>query len=104
MREANEILQRRPDLGTLVGEAQGLRGRLATDRHPASLTASSLTAADLRLLPMLSTHLPVHDIAAEMYLSPHIIRTQAKSIYRKLGADNRVQAVTQARQLGLLDG
>ena len=31
---------------------------------------------------MLSTHLPLREIAAEMILSPHTIRTQAKSIYR----------------------
>jgi len=104
MREADEILRRRPLLGILVGEAQDLRDRLATERRSASLTASSLTAAELRLLPMLSTHLPVHEIAAEMYLSPHTVRAQGKSIYRKLGVAGRVQAIARARELGLLEG
>ena len=36
-----------------------------------------------------------------MFLSPH--KPQAKSLYRKLGA-TRSQAVTQARELGLLEG
>jgi hypothetical protein len=35
---------------------------------------------------MLSTHLPIHEIAAEMVLSSHTVRTQGKSIYRKPGA------------------
>jgi LuxR family maltose regulon positive regulatory protein len=39
-----------------------------------------------------------------LFLSPHTIKTQAKSIYRKLGASTRSQAVTRAQQLGLLDG
>jgi len=104
MREADEILRRRPLLGTLVGEAQELRDRLATERRSASLTASWLTAAELRLLPMLSTHLPLHDIAAEMYLSPHTVRAQGKSIYRKLGVAGRVQAIARARELGLMEG
>jgi LuxR family maltose regulon positive regulatory protein len=66
--------------------------------------ASSLTAAELRLLPLLSTYLPLREIAAELFLSPHTIKTQTSSIYRKLGASTRSQAVTRARQLGLLDG
>jgi LuxR family maltose regulon positive regulatory protein len=47
---------------------------------------------------------PFGEIAAELFLSPHTIKTQARSIYRKLGASTRSQAVTRARQLGLLDG
>jgi LuxR family maltose regulon positive regulatory protein len=104
MREIAEILNRRPDLGTLAGEAQELRTRLAADRSSTIAGASALTAAELRLLPMLSTHLQVHEIAAEMYLSPHTIRAQGKSIYRKLGASSRSQAVARARELGLLEG
>jgi LuxR family maltose regulon positive regulatory protein len=104
MREINEILKRRPDLGTLVGEAQELRARLAAERAPSAAGASSLTGAELRLLPMLATHLQMHEIAAEMYLSPHTVRSQGKSIYRKLGAASRGQAVARARELGLLDG
>jgi LuxR family transcriptional regulator, maltose regulon positive regulatory protein len=39
-----------------------------------------------------------------LFLSLNTIKTQASSIYRKLGASTRGQAVTRARQLGLLDG
>ena len=38
-----------------------------------------------------------------MYLSPHTVKSQAMSIYRKLGATSRNEAVTQARELGLLE-
>jgi len=104
MREIAEILKRRPDLGALAGEAQELRTRLAAERSSSIAGASALTAAELRLLPMLSTHLQLHEIAAEMYLSPHTVRAQSKSIYRKLGAASRSQAVARARELGLLEG
>jgi len=104
MREIDEVLQHRPDLGTLVGEAAALRARLAADRAPAASGASSLTAAELRVLPMLATHLSFPEIGAEMFLSPHTIKSQAMSIYRKLGASSRHQAVTLSRKLGLLDG
>ena len=104
MREIDEILKRRPDLGTLVGEAQTLRSQLAKERAPGVLGASSLTAAELRVLPLLATHLSFPGIGAEMFLSPHTVKSQAMSIYRKLGASSRHQAVTRARDLGLLEG
>jgi DNA-binding CsgD family transcriptional regulator len=61
-------------------------------------------AAELRLLPMLATHLSFPEIAAEMFLSPNTIRTQAMSIYRKLGASSRNKVVSRSRELGLLEG
>jgi LuxR family transcriptional regulator, maltose regulon positive regulatory protein len=104
MREIDEILGRRPDLGTLAGEARALRARLAAERAPAAAGASSLTAAELRVLPLLATHLSFPEIGAEMFLSPHTVKSQAMSIYRKLGASSRHQAVTRSRELGLLEG
>ena len=104
MREIDEILKRRPDLGTLVGEARALRARLSAEHAPAASGASSLTAAELRVLPMLATHLSFPEIGAEMFLSPHTVKSQAMSIYRKLGAASRNQAVTRSRELGLLEG
>ena len=104
MREIDEILKRRPDLGTLVGEADALRARLATERGRSVPGASAVTAAELRLLPLLSTHLSAPEIAAELFLSLHTIKAQMRSIYRKLEVTSRNQAVTRARELGLLEG
>ena len=104
MTEIDELLKRRPDLGTLTGEAEVLRARLATQRGSTVPGASALTAAELRLLPQLSTHLSFPEIAAELFLSPHTVKSAVKSIYRKLGTPSRNQAVTRARELGLLEG
>jgi LuxR family maltose regulon positive regulatory protein len=104
MREIDEILQHRPDLGALAGEAETLRAQLAKVRGSGVPEASALTAAELRLLPMLSTHLSFAEIAAELFVSPNTAKTHAVSIYRKLGAGTRGQAVAQARELGLLEG
>jgi LuxR family transcriptional regulator, maltose regulon positive regulatory protein len=102
--EVDELLERRPGLRTLASEAEALRARLSKQHGPIVAGTSSLTPAELRLLPLLSTHRTLPEIAAEMILSPHTIKTQAKSIYRKLGASTRTQAVTGARELGLLEG
>jgi LuxR family maltose regulon positive regulatory protein len=104
MREIDDLLRRRPGLGNLVGQAQTLRAQLSTQRGSAGPGASALTAAELRLLPLLSTHLSLPEIAQELFLSRNTIKTQANSIYRKLGASTRSQAVAQARELGLLEG
>ena len=104
MREIDELLRRRPGLGTLAGEAEALRAQLSKQHGPGTTGASALTAAELRLLPLLTTYLSFAEIAAELVLSPHTIKTQAGSIYRKLGASTRSQAITRARELGLLEG
>jgi LuxR family maltose regulon positive regulatory protein len=44
------------------------------------------------------------EIAGELFLSRNTIKSQAISIYRKLGADPRSRAVARARELGLLEG
>jgi LuxR family transcriptional regulator, maltose regulon positive regulatory protein len=104
MREIDEVLRRRPALGNLVGEAQALRAQLASERGSIIPGASALTAAELRVLPMLATHLSFPEIGAEMFLSPNTIKSQAMSIYRKLEASSRSQAVARSRELGLLEG
>jgi LuxR family maltose regulon positive regulatory protein len=104
MREVDDLLRRRPDLGTLVGEAEALRVQLSRERGSGVPGASALTAAELRLLPLLSTHLSFPEIGEELFLSRHTIKSQANAIYRKLGASSRTQAVSRSRELGLLGG
>jgi LuxR family maltose regulon positive regulatory protein len=104
MREVDELLKRRPGLGTLVGEAEALRARLANERGSTAPGASALTAAELRLLPLLSTHLSFPEIGAELFLARTTIKSHALSIYRKLGVPSRSGAVARARELGLLEG
>ena len=70
MREVDELLRRRPGLGTLAAQARVLRARLAEEHGSSAAGASALTAAELRLLPLLSTHLSFPEIAAQMFLSP----------------------------------
>ena len=101
LREAEALLRRRPDLGTLPQQAQALRGRAGTSGQ-ATLGASALSAAELRVLPLLTTHLTFKEIANRQYLSPHTVKSHAMSIYRKLGATTRGEAVQRARDVGLL--
>jgi LuxR family maltose regulon positive regulatory protein len=98
--QADGIFRQRSGLGVLPSQAGELRARLDMIRGGA-VGASSLTTAELRLLPLLPTYLTFREIGERLYLSPHTVKTQAMSIYRKLGASSRGEAVQRAQQLGL---
>lgn len=98
--QVQEILKQRPDLGVLPKLAEELQSKLAKIKAVA-VGASSLTAAELRLLPLLSTHLSFREIGERLHLSSNTVKTQAYSVYRKLGVSSRSGAVTRTRELGL---
>jgi LuxR family transcriptional regulator, maltose regulon positive regulatory protein len=95
------ILDRRPDVGVLRQKVDGLRRQVASSA--VGTRVESLTEAELRLVPLLPTHLSFIEIAEIHVLSPNTVKTQAISIYRKLGASSRSDAVARARELGLLE-
>jgi DNA-binding CsgD family transcriptional regulator len=64
--------------------------------------AASLTPAELRILPLLATHLSFREIGARLYISRNTVKTEAISAYRKLGASSRSEAVEHAVELGLI--
>ncbi|HEU4841236.1 MAG TPA: LuxR C-terminal-related transcriptional regulator, partial [Ilumatobacteraceae bacterium] len=101
LRETREILRQRPDLGIVPGAVERLHAEVDAARHR-SIGASSLTTAELRLLPYLPTHLSFPEIAERLYLSRHTVTTQAIAIYRKLGATSRSEAIRRAHDIGLL--
>ncbi len=97
--QARDILQRRPDLGVLPRQAEELWSRAdSSDDKPTGV--SSLTTAELRLLPLLPTHLTFAEIGQQLYVSRHTVKTQAISVYRKLGVSSRSQAVQRLQELG----
>ena len=104
LHEIDEILLRRPGLGVFAEQADSLRADLSHARDSSVLGASALTAAELRLLPMLPTHLSFPEIGEQLFLSRNTVKSEAMSIYRKLGISSRSQAVTRSRELGLLEG
>ena len=57
---------------------------------------SPLTAAEIRFLPYLQTHLTLAAIAERLFVSRTTVRSEVTSIYRKLGACSRQEAVDRA--------
>jgi LuxR family maltose regulon positive regulatory protein len=61
-----------------------------------------LTESEVRVLQYLPTDLSTPEIADELYLSVHTIKTHVKHLYAKLDAHTRREAVRRARELGLV--
>ena len=104
LREIDDILTHRPALGTLVDEVRDFRDVLASNAAADSAGSVPLTPAELRLLPYLQTHLTADMIAKRLFISVHTVKTEVKSIYRKLGVSSRDDAVRKATAVGLLGG
>jgi LuxR family maltose regulon positive regulatory protein len=102
LREIDRIIRWRPDLGVLGTQADELRTKVEHMRLVAR-GSSTLTPAELRLLPLLSTHLTMRQIGERRYITQHTVKAQAISIYRKLGVSSRSEAISKARALGLLE-
>ena len=92
---ADRARRREPGATALSRRVDRVRAMAAGDAHP-------LTAAELRLLPYLSTHFSLQQIAAELVVGRETVKSQATSIYRKLGVSSRAEAVAEARRIGLL--
>ena len=101
MREASTILAMGYDLGLLSTQFHEIKIHLKA-QGTTMAGASTLTSAELRLLPYLTTHLSFPEIGERLFVSRHTVKTQAMSIYRKLGASSRSEAVRQAMKAGLL--
>ncbi len=102
LRQARDILQKRPDLGVLPKEVDELESKLDTMRT-GNVGASSLTAAELRLVPFLPTHLTYPQVGARLHLSRNTVKSQAISIYQKLGVSSRDEAIERLHEIGLLE-
>ena len=102
LREAEVIFRHRPNLGILRNQFDSLSTRVR--EAPSSAPGlSTLTSAELRLLPLLATHLSFPELGTRLFVSRHTVKSQAISIYRKLGVSSRSEAVQKAGDLGLLE-
>jgi len=107
---ARELSREAFEMLALIPDDEGLRARLVeveraieAERIPLGVLATPMTPAEMRVLRYLPTHLTFAAIADELFVSRNTVKTQAISIYRKLGVSSRDPAVVAARTLGLLE-
>jgi len=74
-------------------------GAAASSGRPAH---QRLTGREQEVLQLVAAGLTNAEIAAELRLSPNTVKEHASSMFRKLGARNRADAVVRAQRLGVL--
>jgi LuxR family maltose regulon positive regulatory protein len=101
LREIGDIQRRHADLGMLGERVEEVRNLLAS-MPGGPVGVSALTAAELRLIPYLYTYLSFREIAQRLFISPNTVKSEAVSLYRKLGVSSRSAAMARAEELGLI--
>jgi LuxR family maltose regulon positive regulatory protein len=99
---AEELLAEGLDLGILRAQVEELRREIPKGARPEERW-EHLTPAELRLLPLLTTHLSFREIAEILRISRNTVKTQAICVYRKLGVSSRSAAIERASVLGLVE-
>jgi LuxR family maltose regulon positive regulatory protein len=79
-----------------------LEGRQQMDGVPRAELLEALSQRECEVLRYLPTMLSNAEIAGELFVSVNTVKSHVKSIYRKLGAVRRQDAVRRARQLRLI--
>ncbi|WP_338693887.1 LuxR C-terminal-related transcriptional regulator [Streptomyces sp. Q6] len=64
--------------------------------------AQPLTVRELAVLRQLDGEVPLRQIADGLYVSYNTVKSHTRAVYRKLGARSRAEAVSRARELGLV--
>ena len=107
--EARRVVERCPDPGVLaqlVASADRELARRAAEAGAAEGVGAAegepLSDRELAVLRLFPSDLSLREIGAALYVSLNTVKTHARSIYRKLGASGREDAVARARRLGLL--
>jgi len=62
-----------------------------------------LSDREREVLELVASGRTNREIAARLFLSPYTVKDHASTLYRKLGARNRAEAILRAHRLGLLD-
>jgi LuxR family transcriptional regulator, maltose regulon positive regulatory protein len=100
--QARELVEQPTDPGMLPSLLEQTEEALGSrPRRPVQM-AAPLTEQELAILRLLPTRLSMREIGRELYVSPNTVRSHVQAIYRKLQVNSRAEAVTNARQLGLL--
>jgi LuxR family transcriptional regulator, maltose regulon positive regulatory protein len=107
MTDSRELLEALPSHETahaalLADILDILRASPVTSPADSARPATELSPGELRVLRYLPTNLSRQEIAGELSVSVNTVSTQLRSIYAKLGANDRSEAVHRARELRLL--
>jgi LuxR family maltose regulon positive regulatory protein len=99
--EARDKLKAFPDAGMIPELLERQERKLRARKPREGQLDGELTERELDVLRLLGSELSVRQMAQSLYVAPSTVRTQVKSIYRKLGVSSRDAAVQEAHDRGL---
>jgi LuxR family transcriptional regulator, maltose regulon positive regulatory protein len=105
LEQADTLLRGCPDPDTThtIGTTAAPHPGVPTTAHTqADTVGADLTSKELEVLRLLTTRLSRREIGQRLYISLNTVKSHQRALYRKLGAQNRNQAIKHAQQLGLL--
>ena len=100
LRDASTFVEDVPDAPQLRRIYESIESEITASRAESTV---ELTPAEVRVLQQLNSHLSMPAIAKATFVSTNTVKSHARSIYKKLDASSRSEAVENARQFGLLD-
>lgn len=71
-----------------------------TDRDEV-MYVEPLTRREKVVLARLSEHRTLEELASELFVSRNTVKSQVRSVYRKIGVSTRAEAVAWAKAAGL---
>lgn len=95
-------------LGTIPSGLRRYRAWLTVLQHRLDVTGipqapiEPLTDREIAVLRLLRSNLSLREVGAELFVSYNTVKTHARSIYRKLGASSRDEALRRAGDLGII--
>jgi LuxR family maltose regulon positive regulatory protein len=99
--EARAIVDRFPDVAAFSATVAAVEVEAAqsgVDVSPGTVP----TPAEMRLLELLPSGAPLPALAEQLFVSRNTVKTHARRLYRRLGVQNRADAVRVARDRGFL--
>jgi len=91
-----------PDAGMLESVLSEKEARLNGRPRREGFLGEDLSESELRVLRRLAEGQSLREVAKDLFLSLNTVKTHRRTIYRKLGANTREEALHRADALGLL--
>jgi LuxR family transcriptional regulator, maltose regulon positive regulatory protein len=100
--EAQGILEDNPDAGMFPELLERQERKLRARKTREGQLDGELTEREHDVIRLFGGELSTRQMAESLYVAPSTVRTQIKSIYRKLGVSSRGDAVEEAHARGLI--
>ncbi len=98
-----EAIQQSKEIGRQADRATSRSSRAGpTTAHLEDGLPISLSAREMEVLALIAEGKSNQEISAELYLALNTVKRHAYNIFAKLEVKKRTQAVSRARQLGLI--